>query len=151
MRKSPLRLILLVAFVHLMWFGLIIPLQANYPNRLRASGLTFGLLVGVYAVMQFLFNPLLGRWSDRVGRRPVLVASIAGSVLSHALLGVADLAGSLPLLFAARILDGITGANVATAQAYIADITTVGNRSQSFSRPSISIPDSHLSLFSAVL
>lgn len=130
MRKSPLRLILLVAFVDLVGFGLIIPLQANYAHRLGASGLTFGLLVGVYAVMQFLFNPILGRWSDRVGRRPVLVASIAGSVLSHALLGVADLAGSLPLLFAARMLDGLTGANVATAQAYIADITTAGNRAR---------------------
>jgi DHA1 family tetracycline resistance protein-like MFS transporter len=130
MRKSPLRLILLVAFVDLMGFGLIIPLQANYAHRLGASGLTFGLLVGIYAVMQFLFNPLLGRWSDRIGRRPVLVASIAGSIASHALLGVADLAGSLPLLFVARTLDGITGANVATAQAYIADITSAGNRAR---------------------
>ena len=121
--SSPLRIILFVAFVDLVGFGLIIPLQAVYAERLGASGLTFGLLVGIYAAMQMIFNPILGRWSDRVGRRPVLLISIAGSVVSHLLLGAADLAHSLPLLFVARTLDGITGANVATAQAYIADVT----------------------------
>lgn len=130
MKRSPLAIILFVAFVDLIGFGLIIPLQAVYAKRLGATGLTFGLLVGSYAVMQLIFNPLLGRWSDRVGRRRVLLISIAGSVLSHALLGVADLAQSLPLLFIARILDGITGANVATAQAYIADVTTKEGRAK---------------------
>lgn len=123
MQATPLRIILFVAFVDLVGFGLIIPLQAVYAERLGASGLTFGLLVGAYATMQMIFNPILGKWSDRIGRRPVLLISIAGSVVSHSLLGVADLAHSLPLLFAARILDGITGANFATAQAYIADVT----------------------------
>ena len=130
MQRSPLRVILFVAFVDLAAFGLIIPLQANYADRLGASGLTFGLLVGIYSLMQFVFNPVLGRWSDRIGRRPVLIASVAGSAASHALLGFADLAGSLPLLFMARTLDGITGANVATAQAYIADVTTSENRAK---------------------
>ncbi len=130
MKRSPLYTILVVAFVDLVGFGLIIPLQAVYAKRLGASGLTLGMLVGVYALMQLIFNPILGRWSDRVGRRRVLLISVAGSVLSHVLLGVADLAVSLPLLFAARILDGITGANVATAQAYIADVTTAGDRAK---------------------
>ncbi len=130
MNRSPLRIILFVAFVDLIGFGLIIPLQAVYAERLHASGFTFGLLVGVYATMQLIFNPILGRLSDRIGRRPVLIASIAGSVLSHILLGVAYLAGSLPLLFLARTLDGITGANIATAQAYIADVTTPENRAK---------------------
>ena len=80
--------------------------------------------------MQLVFNPILGRWSDRVGRRRVLLISMAGSVGSHILLGVADISVSLPLLFAARMLDGITGANVATAQAYIADVTTAENRAR---------------------
>lgn len=111
-------------------FGLIIPLQAVYATRLGATGLTFGLLVGVYSLMQLVFSPVLGRWSDRVGRRRVLLISIAGSVMAHILLGVADLAMSLPLLFAARIVDGITGANIATAQAYIADVTTAENRAK---------------------
>lgn len=130
MKLSPLRIILLIAFVDLVGFGLIIPLQATYAERFGASGLTFGMLIGVYAAMQFLFNPILGRWSDRIGRRPVLLLSIAGSVLSHGLLGFADLSGSLTLLFVARTLDGITGANVATAQAYIADVTTPQNRAK---------------------
>lgn len=130
MKRSPLFIILFIAFVDLIGFGLIIPLQAVYAKRLGASGLTFGLLVGVYAAMQLIFNPILGRWSDRVGRRKVLLISIAGSVLSHILLGCADLTSSLPLLFIARIFDGITGANVTTAQAYIADVTTAQNRAK---------------------
>jgi len=130
MKKTPLAVVLFIAFVDLVGFGLIIPLQAVYAKRLDASGFTLGALIGVYALMQLIFNPILGRWSDRVGRRRVLLISIAGSALSHTLLGVGDLARSLPLLFAARILDGITGANVATAQAYIADVTTAENRAR---------------------
>jgi DHA1 family tetracycline resistance protein-like MFS transporter len=130
MKRSPLWIILLVAFVDLTGFGLIIPLQAVYADRLGASGLTLGLMMGAYSFMQLLFNPILGRWSDRVGRRRVLLISIGGSVAAHVLLGVADLAASLPLLFAARVLDGITGANVATAQAYIADVTTGEDRAR---------------------
>ena len=130
MKLSPLRIILLVAFVDLTGFGLIIPLQAVYADRLHATGLTLGLMMGAYSLMQLIFNPVLGRWSDRVGRRRVLLISVGGSVLSHVLLGVADLAVSLPLLFTARILDGITGANVATAQAYIADVTTGEDRAK---------------------
>jgi MFS transporter, DHA1 family, tetracycline resistance protein len=130
MIDKRLRLILLVAFVDLVGFGLIIPLQAVYAERLGASGFVFGLIIGVYAAMQIVFNPLLGRWSDRVGRRPVLILSVAGSVLSHVLLGLADLAHSLPLLFMARMLDGITGANIATVQAYIADVTHDADRAK---------------------
>ncbi len=130
MPKGPLRLILMVTLVDLIGFGIIIPLQADYARRLGATGLTFGLLVTAYTAMQFLFNPILGRISDRVGRRPVLVVSLAGSVISHALLGYADLANSLTLMFVARTLDGITGANIATAQAYIADVTTHEDRAK---------------------
>ncbi len=130
MKSSPLRLILLICFVDLVGFGLIIPLQAVYAERLNATGFTLGMLMGVYALMQLIFNPILGRWSDRVGRRKVLLLSLAGSVLSHVLLGVADLASSLPLLFIARVCDGVTGANIATAQAYIADITTARDRAR---------------------
>jgi len=130
MKKSPLRIILFVALVDLTGFGLIIPLQAAYAERMGASGLTFGCLVGIYAFMQLIFNPLLGRWSDRVGRRRVLLLSMAGSAVSHALLGFADLSNSLTLLFVARAFDGITGANIATAQAYIADVTTSDTRAK---------------------
>lgn len=130
MRRSSLTVILLVAFVDLAGFGLIIPLQAAYSKRLGASGFTFGLLLGVYAAAQFVFSPLLGRLSDRIGRRPVLLASVLGSMVAHMLLGAADLARSLLLLFVARALDGLTGANLAAAQAYIADVTTPENRAR---------------------
>ena len=130
MTSRPLKIILFVAFVDLVGFGLIIPLQAVYAKRLGASGLTFGLLLGAYSLMQLVFSPLLGRWSDRFGRRRVLLLSIAGSMVAHALLGVADMASSLSLLFVARIVDGITGANIATAQAYVADVTTTDNRAK---------------------
>jgi len=130
MNKAAMRSILFVVFVDLTGFGLIIPLIPEYARRLDATGLTLGLLIGAYSVMQLIFTPLLGRWSDHVGRRKVLLASVGGSVFSHALLGVGDLAHSLPLLFAARMLDGITGANVATAQAYIADVTTGADRAR---------------------
>jgi len=130
MKRGPLITILLIAFVDLISFGLIIPLQAVYAQRVGASGSTLGLLIGSYALMQLVFNPILGHWSDRVGRRRVLLISVGGSVLSHVLLGFADLAVSLPLLFAARLLDGITGANIATAQAYIADVTTAQDRAR---------------------
>lgn len=130
MKRSPLYLILLVAVVDLIGMGLIIPLQADYAKRLGASGLTFGLLVGAYSLAQFIFNPLLGRWSDRVGRRRVLFLSLVGSVISHMLLGFADLANSLALMFVARLLDGMTGANIATAQAYISDVTDETDRAR---------------------
>lgn len=130
MRLTPLRIILLIAFVDLAGFGLIIPLQAVYAKRLGASGLTFGLLVATYALMQMIFNPVLGRWSDRIGRRKVLLLCMTGSAAGHVLLGIADLAQSLPLLFVARTIDGITGANVATAQAYIADVTSGEDRAK---------------------
>ncbi len=130
MKRSPLTVVLFVAFVDLIGFGLIIPLQAEYARRLDASATTLGAMVGVYALMQFIFTPILGSWSDRIGRRPVLLLSIGGSVLSHILLGVGDLAASLPLLFIARTVDGITGANVATAQACIADVTEGRDRAR---------------------
>ena len=83
MSRKPLGIILFVAFVDLVGFGLIIPLQAVYATRLGATGLTFGLLVGVYSLMQLVFSPVLGRWSDRVGRRRVLLISISGSVMAN--------------------------------------------------------------------
>ena len=129
-KNKPLNIILFVAFIDLVSFGLIIPLLPTYAKRLDASGLTLGLLLSAFSLAQLIFNPLLGRWSDRVGRRRVLLLSIGGSVLSHALLGIADLRVSLTLLFVARLLDGVTGANIATAQAYIADVTTPENRAR---------------------
>lgn len=130
MRLTPLKIILLIVLVDLIGFGLIIPILPTYARRLGAGGFTLGLLIACYPLMQFIFCPILGRWSDLWGRRPILIISMLGSVGSHSLLGLGDLCHSLPLLFVARLLDGITGANVATAQAYIADVTPPTERAR---------------------
>ncbi|MCU0305915.1 MAG: MFS transporter [Thermoanaerobaculales bacterium] len=103
-----------------MGFGIVIPILPLYGERFQPSGLTLGLLMASYSAMQFLFAPILGRLSDRVGRRPVLLVSLVGSVVGYLLFGFA---GSIAMLFVARVVDGISGGNIATAQAVIADIT----------------------------
>jgi DHA1 family tetracycline resistance protein-like MFS transporter len=105
----------------------VIPLLPLYAEKYRPSALAFGLLMSSYSAMQFLFAPLLGRLSDRFGRRPVLLFSLAGTVLGYLLFA---LARSLPLLFASRLLDGATGGNIGTAQAIIADTTSPAERAR---------------------
>ena len=110
-----------------MGFGIVIPILPLYGERFGPSGLTLGLLMASYSAMQFLFAPILGRLSDRVGRRPVLLVSLVGSVIGYLLFGFA---GSMVVLFASRIIDGISGGNIATAQAVIADITGPEDRAK---------------------
>jgi DHA1 family tetracycline resistance protein-like MFS transporter len=105
----------------------VIPLLPLYAEAYRPSALAFGLLMSSYSAMQFLFAPLLGRLSDRFGRRPVLLFSLAGTVLGYLLFAFAR---SLPLLFASRLLDGATGGNIGTAQAVIADTTSPEERAR---------------------
>ena len=130
MKRSPLLVLCLIALVDLSSFGLIIPLLPIYAKRFDASGTLLGLLLGCFSLAQFVFAPILGRWSDRIGRRPVLLVSVAGSVGAHLLLGLGDLGSWMWLLFVARVLDGVTGANIATVQAYVADITTGKERAR---------------------
>ncbi len=130
MKRSPLLILCLIALVDLSSFGLIIPLLPIYAKRFDASGTLLGMLLGCFSMAQFVFAPILGRWSDRLGRRPVLLISVAGSVCAHLLLGLGDLESWMWLLFAARVLDGVTGANIATVQAYVADITTGKERAR---------------------
>ncbi len=127
MKRAPLMVIFVTVFLDLVGFGIIIPLLPRYAESFHAGGLAIGALAASYSLMQFIFNPLWGRLSDRIGRRPVLLFSLAGFVISYAMLGWAP---SLAWLFAARILAGISGANIATAQAYIADLTTPEKRAQ---------------------
>lgn len=127
MRKASLAVIFTIVFIDLIGFGIVIPILPLYAERFGASPLIIGILLAVYSLMQSIFAPLLGRLSDRIGRRPVLLVSIAGSAAGFLLMGMAN---SLVLLFAARIIDGITGGNISTAQAYIADITTAKDRSK---------------------
>ncbi|MGE0041042.1 MAG: MFS transporter [Vicinamibacterales bacterium] len=124
---SPLVIIFLTVFIDLVGFGIIIPLLPFYAESFGASALAVGLLSTVFSAMQFVFAPIWGRWSDRIGRRPVILLGLLGSAASYLLLG---LAWSLPLVFVARIFGGIAGANIPTAQAYIADITTQENRAR---------------------
>lgn len=121
--------IFLIVFVGLLGFGIIIPLLPLYAKYFGASPLTTGLLLATYSLLQLIATPYLGALGDRIGRRPVLIVSQIGTVVSFALLGAAN---SLPLLFLARMLDGISGGNISTAQAYISDVVDEENRARAF-------------------
>ena len=127
MKKSPLAIVLTIVFIDLFGFGMIIPILPLYAQKFQANEWQIGLLLASYSFMQFLASPVLGWLSDRYGRRPILFCSLLGSVLGYALMANA---ASLAMLFIARILDGISGASVGTASAYIADITPPENRSK---------------------
>jgi MFS transporter, DHA1 family, tetracycline resistance protein len=124
--RSPLFVLYLTVFIDLMGFGIVIPILPLYAQDFQASPLAIGWLTGIYSGMQIIFTPILGRLSDRFGRRPVLLISIAGTAVGFALMGMAQ---SLTLLFVARILAGITGGNISIPQAYIADVTAPEKRS----------------------
>jgi DHA1 family tetracycline resistance protein-like MFS transporter len=116
-----------IVFVDLLGFGILIPIIPLYAEHFGANEFVVGLLLASYSVMQFLFAPVLGRLSDERGRRPILLLSLFGSVLAWTLFGLAE---SLIVLFVARILAGAMGGNIATAQAYIADITPPEERAK---------------------
>jgi multidrug resistance protein len=124
---SPLVIIFVTVFIDLLGFGIIIPLLPFYAESFGASALEIGLLGTSFSLMQFVFSPIWGRWSDRIGRKPIILVGLLGSCLSYVTLALAD---SLLLLFVARIIGGIAGANIPTTQAYIADITTAENRAR---------------------
>jgi DHA1 family tetracycline resistance protein-like MFS transporter len=153
MQKSRLITVFVIVFVDLLGFGLILPLLPYYAERFGATPWVVGLLTASYAAAQLVGAPVLGRLSDRHGRRPILLISIAGTALGFLLLGFAEplgsaLAGILPqslfggdlvaaanvatlgVLFLSRILDGVTGGNISVAQAYITDITDEENRAR---------------------
>jgi DHA1 family tetracycline resistance protein-like MFS transporter len=126
---TPLAIIFLTIFVNLVGFGIIIPLLPFYAQTFGASPVVIGLLFASFSLSQLVAAPLLGELSDRWGRRPVLIFSLVGTVVSFVMLAVAQ---SLVMLFAARIVDGLSGGNITTARAYIADITTEDNRARAF-------------------
>jgi DHA1 family tetracycline resistance protein-like MFS transporter len=126
-RSSIIKIVFLTVFIDLLGFGIVIPLLPLYAEKYHPSPLAFGLLMSSYSAMQFLFAPILGRLSDRFGRRPVILFSLAGTVVGYLLFAFAH---SLALLFASRLLDGATGGNIGTAQAIIADTTSREDRAR---------------------
>src|SRR3977135_3624787 len=125
--RSPLFVLFLTVFIDLVGFGIVIPILPLYAAHFHASPIAIGWLTVIYSGMQIIFTPILGKLSDRFGRRPVLFVSIVGTAIGFALMGLAH---SLTLLFVARILAGITGGNISIPQAYIADVTAPEKRSR---------------------
>jgi DHA1 family tetracycline resistance protein-like MFS transporter len=127
MKNKSLSAIFLIIFIDLLGFGLILPLLPFYAETFGASDSIIGLLVASYAAAQLIGAPLLGRFSDRIGRRPILLLSLFGTLVSFIFLGFAN---TLWVLFLARIFDGLTGGNISVAQAYISDVTDERNRAK---------------------
>jgi MFS family permease len=126
-RRSSLLVLFLTVFIDLIGFGMVIPFLSFYAREYGASGTTVGAVVGIYSIMQFFFAPIWGRMSDRIGRRPVILISLTASCIGYFLFGFAR---HLWVLFASRIIAGAGGANIGTAQAYIADTTTHEERAK---------------------
>lgn len=140
--RRAMLIVFLVVFIDLLGFGIVLPLLPRYAERFlpvlpdAAHGAALGLLYSIFSLMQFVFSPVWGRVSDRVGRRPILMLGLAGSVVFYALFGFAS---NLPaeaawlalgLLFVSRLGAGVAGASVSTAAAVIADCTTRENRAK---------------------
>ena len=126
-RQASLGILFLVVFVDLLGFGMVIPVMPIYAEHLGASEAATGWLSTGYSLMQFVFAPIWGRLSDRVGRRPVLLISIAMTALAFLLYGVA---ASFAVLLVSRLFAGAATANIAIAQAYVADVTTPEGRAK---------------------
>jgi MFS transporter, DHA1 family, tetracycline resistance protein len=127
MKKSSLLVLFLTVFIDLIGFGMVIPFLPFYAREYGASGMMVGAVVGIYSIMQFFFAPVWGRLSDRIGRRPVLLISLTASCTGYLLFAFTR---SFTVLFLSRLVAGIGGANIGTAQAYIADSTTPEQRAR---------------------
>ena len=125
--KKALLTIFLIVFIDLLGFGIILPLLPFIAKKYQANPAQIGFLIATYSFFQLLSSPILGRLSDRFGRKKLLIISQLGSALGFLILAFAN---NLPLLFLSRIIDGITGGNISIAQAYIADITDKKNRAK---------------------
>lgn len=124
---SPLGIVFTTVVIDLVGFGMVLPILPLWAEEFGASPTEIGLLTASYAVAQIVFAPLWGRLSDRYGRRPVILVSLAGSAIAALMIG---LAGALVVLWLARVLQGVAGASYAAAQAYVADVTTARERAR---------------------
>jgi MFS family permease len=132
-RRPSVFVVFLTVFIDLVGFGIVLPQMPLYAKSYHANGVELGLLMASFSAMQFLFAPWWGQLSDRLGRRPVLLVSIGGSVVAYAWFALAtrfEGATALWMIIASRMFAGICGANITVAQAYIADITPPEQRSK---------------------
>jgi MFS transporter, DHA1 family, tetracycline resistance protein len=127
--RSPLLPIFLIVLVDILGLTIILPLLPFYAEHFGASATVVGLLISSYACCQLIAGPILGRMSDHMGRKPLLIVSQLGTLIGFMILAFA---GSLWMVFLSRIIDGLTAGNLSLAQAYIADVTTPENRAKSF-------------------
>ncbi len=125
--KKAFSIIFLTVFIDLLGFGLIIPILPTYAKELGATDAEFGLIISVYSLLNFVFTPFLGAYSDRIGRRPIILISIFMNMIGYIIFAHAV---ALPLLILSRVLNGIGSSNISAAQAYIADITKAENRTK---------------------
>ena len=142
--RAALLIVFLTVFIDLLGFGIVLPVMPRQAEPYLAAlglsplaiGVSIGVLFSVFSLMQFLFSPMWGRLSDRIGRRPMLILSLLGSVVFYALYGLAvtfpadQAATALSLMLLSRVGAGIAGASVGTAAAVIADCTTPENRAR---------------------
>ncbi|MEX2601827.1 MAG: MFS transporter [Balneolaceae bacterium] len=127
MKKSALATVFLVVVIDLLGFGIVLPLLPFYAQEFQASAVTIGLLYSVYSLMQLIFSPIWGTLSDRIGRRPIMLMSTFGAVIAYIIFGFAE---TLTVLFLSRIVAGVMGGNISTAQAYISDVTSTADRAK---------------------
>lgn len=125
--NKALLTIFLIVFIDLLGFGIILPLLPFIAEKYQANPAQIGFLTATYSFFQLFASPILGRLSDRYGRKKILILSQIGSAIGYILLGVAN---NLSILFLSRMIDGITGGNISIAQAYIADVTDKKNRAR---------------------
>lgn len=127
--RRTLTFVFLTVFLDLLGAGILIPIMPYLVRQFRSDAFTVGMLAVSFSIAQFVAAPVLGALSDRVGRRPVLLFSIVGSAFGYFLFGWA---GSLWVMFLARIVDGVTGGNISTAMAAIADTSKPEDRAKNF-------------------
>jgi MFS family permease len=134
MKSRVLFFVFTTVLLDMMGFGIVIPLLPFYVQSMGGSAEVVGMLLGTFAAMQMIATPLLGRMSDRYGRRPIILASLAGNAIAMVVFAIAAERAWLPLLFASRILAGATAGNLAACQAAVADVTDGPERAAGMGR-----------------